>query len=372
MQVRAAVLWDRRQPWSVEDVELDDPRDNEVRVRLVAAGLCHSDDHLVTGDLPMALPMIGGHEGAGVVEAVGAGVTTVATGDTVVFSFLPLCGRCPSCSAGHSNLCDAGALLAEGLQISDMTSRHHARGTDLRVNCGLGTFATHTVVHERSCVRIDDDLPLELMCLLGCGVPDGVGGRRVPGRRSSRARPWLSSASAGSAPRPSRVPAWPGPARSWRSIRSRRSSPGPRSSGRPTAASSLAEAVDLVGEITRGRMADKVVMTIGVGDGQLIGPALAITAKRGRVVVANVHPVTEATAAINLFDLAMMEKELVGCVYGSANPRLDIPMLIDLYRGGQLDLERMVTRTYALDEINDGYRDMHAGKNIRGVLALDR
>ena len=371
MQVRAAVLWDRRQPWSVEDVELDDPRDNEVRVRLVAAGLCHSDDHLVTGDLPMALPMIGGHEGAGVVEAVGAGVTTVATGDTVVFSFLPLCGRCPSCSAGHSNLCDAGALLAEGLQISDMTSRHHARGTDLRVNCGLGTFATHTVVHERSCVRIDDDLPLELMCLLGCGVPTGwgaavyraevqpgetvavvgiggLGAAAVQGARLAGARQIVAID--------------PVPSKHARA----------KEFGATHSCSSLADAVDLVGEITRGRMADKVVMTIGVGDGQLIGPALAITAKRGRVVVANVHPVTEATAAINLFDLAMMEKELVGCVYGSANPRLDIPMLIDLYRGGQLDLERMVTRTYALDEINDGYRDMHAGKNIRGVLALDR
>jgi NDMA-dependent alcohol dehydrogenase len=370
MQARAAILWDRRQPWSVEDIELDEPHDHEVRVRLAAAGLCHSDDHLVTGDLPMALPMIGGHEGAGIVEATGDRVTTLAVGDTVVFSFLPLCGRCPSCAAGRSNLCDVGAQLAEGLQVSDMTSRHHARDVDLRVNCGLGTFATHTVAHENSCVRIDDDLPLELMCLLGCGVPTGwgaavyraevkagetvvvvgiggLGSAAVQGARLAGARAIVAIDPVES--KHARAKAF----------------------GATHAASSLAAAFDLVSEITHGRMADKVIMTIGVGDGALLQPALAVTAKRGRVVIANVHPVTETAAAIPLFEFAMMEKELVGCVYGSANPRLDIPRLIGLYRDGLLDLEGMVTRTYSLDDINEGYRDMHEGRNIRGVVTFD-
>src|SRR5690606_10641696 len=131
------------------------PRAGEVLVRLAASGLCHSDEHLVTGDLPQELPMIGGHEGAGVVEEVGAGVTALAPGDHVVFSFVPSCGRCPSCSTGHQNLCDLGALLGFGKQINGGSRHRAANGAELNVMCMLGTFAHHTVVHEASCIRID-------------------------------------------------------------------------------------------------------------------------------------------------------------------------------------------------------------------------
>ena len=125
MQTKAAILWEVDTPWSVEDIELDDPKEGEVRVKLAASGMCHSDEHLVTGDLPFELPIIGGHEGAGVVTKVGPGVSWLEEGDHVVFGFIPSCGRCPSCSTGHQNLCDLGAIMAAGLQASDMTSRHH-------------------------------------------------------------------------------------------------------------------------------------------------------------------------------------------------------------------------------------------------------
>jgi S-(hydroxymethyl)glutathione dehydrogenase/alcohol dehydrogenase len=137
--------------------------------------MCHSDEHLVTGDLPFELPIIGGHEGAGVVTQVGAGVSWLQPGDHVVFGFIPSCGRCVSCSTGHQNLCDLGAYLGTGKQIADQTSRHHANGKDLGIMCLLGTFAEHTVVHESSCIKIDKDVPLDRACLLGCGVVTGWG-----------------------------------------------------------------------------------------------------------------------------------------------------------------------------------------------------
>ena len=144
-------------------------------VKLAASGMCHSDEHLVTGDLPFELPIIGGHEGAGVVEEVGPGVSWLQPGDHVVFGFIPSCGRCPSCSTGHQNLCDLGMYLGGGLQIGDQTSRHHAQGKDLRLMCLLGTFSHHTVVNEASCIKIEPDVPLDKACLLGCGVVTGWG-----------------------------------------------------------------------------------------------------------------------------------------------------------------------------------------------------
>lgn len=127
MKSKAAILWETHTPWSVEEIELDPPGPGEVLVKLAASGLCHSDEHLVTGDLPFPPPIIGGHEGAGVVQEVGVGVSWLEPGDHVVFGFIPACGRCVSCSTGHSNLCDLGAKLGGPGQIADGTFRHHAQ-----------------------------------------------------------------------------------------------------------------------------------------------------------------------------------------------------------------------------------------------------
>ena len=127
MKTEAAILWGVNQPWSVEEIELDDPHDGEIKVRLAASGLCHSDDHCVKGDLMVGMPIIGGHEGAGVVEAVGPGVSRLKEGDHVVLAFIPSCGYCRWCSSGHQNLCDLGATLMEGTPL-DGTFRAHAVG----------------------------------------------------------------------------------------------------------------------------------------------------------------------------------------------------------------------------------------------------
>ena len=174
MKVQAAVLWGLNEKWSVEDVELDGPSEGEILVKLASSGLCHSDEHLVTGDIPIPFPVVGGHEGAGVVEEIGPNVSHVAVGDHVVLSFLPACGRCKWCASGHTNLCDLGANIILGPQL-DGTYRFHARGEDVGQMCLLGTFCPYTVVPAASVVKIDDDIPLRVASLVGCGVTTGFG-----------------------------------------------------------------------------------------------------------------------------------------------------------------------------------------------------
>ena len=174
MKTRAAVLWGLEQKWEVEEVDLDPPGPGEVLVRLAATGLCHSDEHLVTGDLPIPLPVVGGHEGAGTVVECGEGVEELSEGDSVILTFLPSCGRCSYCARGMGNLCELGAALMMGPQI-DGTYRFHARGEDVGQMCLLGTFSEYTVVPQASVVKIDGGIPLDRAALIGCGVTTGYG-----------------------------------------------------------------------------------------------------------------------------------------------------------------------------------------------------
>jgi NDMA-dependent alcohol dehydrogenase len=369
MKTRAAILWETGKDWSVEEIDLDPPKKGEVLVKLVASGMCHSDEHVVTGDLPFELPIIGGHEGAGIVEEVGSGVDWLTPGDHVIFQFIPSCGRCPSCATGHANLCDLGELLALGKQIADNTSRHHSGGADIGLTCLVGTFAEHTVVNEASCLKVDPSVPLDKACLLGCGVVTGwgsavysaqvqpgedvvvvgiggIGINAVQGAKLAGARQIFAID--------------PFEFKREKALEF----------GATHTASSLEEAVTVVGDATQGRMANKVILTLGVGDGEAIGAALAITAKRGRVVVTNIHPAAETHVSMSALDLTLMEKQVVGALFGSANPRADIPRLLDLYDRGQLKLDELVTRTYDLTEVNQGYDDMRNGRNLRGVIVL--
>ncbi len=174
MKTRAAVLRELGKDWEIIELDLDPPREGEVLIRFVAAGLCHSDDHLRTGDIPVRYPIVGGHEGAGIIEETGGGVCRLKPGDHVVCSFLPACGHCRFCAPGRGNLCDLGALLYDDC-LADGTFRFHADGEDFGQMCLLGTFSQRAVVSEHSCVKIDDDLPLETAALVGCGVPTGWG-----------------------------------------------------------------------------------------------------------------------------------------------------------------------------------------------------
>ncbi|MGI9645044.1 MAG: NDMA-dependent alcohol dehydrogenase [Ilumatobacteraceae bacterium] len=374
MRTRAAVLREENTPWSVEEIELDPPKDGEVLVKLAASGMCHSDEHVVTGDLAGVTPpppMVGGHEGAGVVMEVGPGVNWLEPGDHVVFGFVPACGRCQWCVDGHSNLCDNGANFPTGLQIGDGTARHHTLdGNDLGLMCLLGTFAEHTVVHESSCVKIEKDWPLDKACLLGCGVVTGWGSAvyaaevqageyvAVVGVGGIGANAVQGAAMAGA-----RVVAAIDPVEFKREKA--------MEFGATHTYSSVAEAMEKMDESTWGRGFDKVIMTMGVGDGDALGEAFHLGSKRAKIVVTNIHPTTEPSMAVPGALLTLFEKQVIGSLFGSGNIRKDIPRLMELYTQGQLNLDDLITRTYTLDQINEGYEAMRNGENIRGVILYD-
>ncbi len=369
MRAEAAICWEQNADWSVESIDLDPPREGEVLVKMVASGMCHSDEHMVTGDLGGLYPIVGGHEGAGIVEECGPGVTDLQPGDRVVFGFNPACGHCASCARGRSNLCDNGAALLIGLQL-DGTSRHHARGRDLFVMVCLGTFANYAVANQMSCVKVPDDAPLELACLLGCGVTTGWGSAVYaagvqPGDNvavigiGGIGAAALQGARLAGAERIFAID----PVERKRELAPK--------FGATHTFESVEQAFAPIQAETWGGMCDKVICAIGVGQGRLMAPIMALTAKRGRVVVTNMHPMAETDVSLSLCDLTLMEKQIVGSIFGSANIRYDIPHLLQLYRLGQLDLEGMVTNRYKLGDINQGYQDMRDGKNIRGVLIYD-
>jgi S-(hydroxymethyl)glutathione dehydrogenase/alcohol dehydrogenase len=355
----------------VEEIELDPPKAGEVLVKIVASGMCHSDEHLVTGDLAGATPeppLIGGHEGAGIVMEVGAGEFSLVAGDHVVFGFIPACGRCPSCADGHSNLCDMGSLTATGMQISDGTARHHAAdGSDLALGIGsLGTFAHHTVVHEASCIKIEKEIPLDKACLLGCGVVTGWGSAVYAAQVQPGDTVAVvgcggigSNAIQGAKLAGARVVAAIDPVEFKREKA--------MEFGATHTHASIDDALAALPDTTWNRGFDKVIMTCGVGNGDVLGQAFWLGGKRSKIVVTNIHSTTEASIAIPAVFLTVFEKQLIGSLFGSANPRKDIPKLLELYTQGLLDLDGLVTKTYPIEGINEGYADMNSGKNIRGV-----
>lgn len=382
MKTRAAILWEPHTEWSVEDIELDPPKKGEVLVKLAASGLCHSDEHMVTGDMAIdaemaeafgfkQYPVIGGHEGAGVVEAVGPDTEGIEVGDHVVFSFIPSCGRCPSCSTGKQHLCDLGMYLLTGMQLSDFSYRHHAKdGRDLGIMVGLGTFSPYTVVSLNSVVKIDKHIPLDKAALVGCGVTTGWGSATY----AADVQPGESavvfglggigmSAVQGAAMAGARHVVAVDPV-AWKREKA-------LTLGATHTAASFEEAQPLIGELTQGQNADKAILAVGLAQGDMIAPMMSMVKKAGRGVVTAVANVMANDVQLNLFDFAMQRKELVGCIFGNANPRYDIPRLLNLYMDGKLKLDEMMTTTYSLDDINQGYRDMREGKNIRGVIVYD-
>ncbi len=369
MKTRAAVLWDRNKDWSVEEIELDPPKQGEVLVALGGSGLCHSDEHVVTGDLPTGLPLVGGHEGAGVIEEVGPGVTGLAPGDRVIFSFVPSCGNCRACASGMGSICELGMYMREGRQISDHTARHHARGQDLGLMCLLGTFAERTVVHQASCVKVEDDLPADVACLLGCGVITGWGSVAYAGEaRVGDVVVVVGIGGIGINAVQAAVALGAEYVVAVDPVAFKRNKA--LEFGASHAVASSQEAAELVTELTRGRMAQVCVNTMGVGEGAQIGASLGLVGKRGRVVVTNLHPAAEAQVTMSALDLTTYEKQVRGSLFGSSNPRADIPRMLELYRSGKLKLEELVTRTYSLDEVNVGYDDMRNGRNLRGVITF--
>ncbi|MGW0634985.1 NDMA-dependent alcohol dehydrogenase [Nocardia salmonicida] len=368
MKTKGALLWEFGLPWSIEEIEIGDPRRHEVKVRMEAAGLCHSDHHLMTGGIPMAgFPVLGGHEGAGVVVELGPDVDDLAVGDHVVLSFIPSCGKCPSCQAGLRNLCDLGALLLTGTSVTDGSHRVTARGQDVFPMTLLGTFAPYAVVHQSSVVKIDPSVPFEVASLVGCGVTTGYGSAT----RAADIRPGEDVAIIGIGGLG--VAALQGAVHCGaRYIFAVDPVPWKRQQalkfGATHSYATVEEATAACAEITAGGMAKKVIVTVGEAHGRDIDTWLGITAKAGTCVVTAMGNLIENEATLNLAMLTLLQKNLQGTIFGGGNPHYDIPMLLRMYSAGKLNLDDMVTRRYRLDQINDGYHDMLEGRNIRGVI----
>jgi S-(hydroxymethyl)glutathione dehydrogenase/alcohol dehydrogenase len=368
VKTKGAILWGVGEEWSIEEIELGDPRAGEVQVQLAASGLCHSDEHLVTGGTPVAFyPVIGGHEGSGVVTKVGPGVTGLQEGDHVVTAFIPACGQCPPCSKGMQNLCDLGASLLAGTSISDGTYRVQARGQDVIPMCLLGTFSPYITVHQASVVKIEPDIPLEIAALVGCGVTTGWGSATKvadvrPGENvvvMGAGGVGMNAVQGAAAAGAKRVMVIDPVARKreWA-----------MELGATHTFESAEEATEKVNELTWGRMADKTIITVGDIQGEDIQAALTLTGKGGRAVVTGMGNAANTDVTLSLFELTLLQKDLQGAIFGGLAPRAAIPELLSLYQEGQLKLDELATTKYKLEDINQGYQDMRDGKNIRGMV----
>jgi S-(hydroxymethyl)glutathione dehydrogenase/alcohol dehydrogenase len=359
--------------YEVVDMELDAPRQGELLVKLAASGLCHSDDHIATGDLIMdTYPMCGGHEGAGVVQEVGPHTLGFAEGDHVIFSFVPGCGRCRWCATGMQNLCDYGSRALAGSRVDapDSYRLHTLDGDPIGQMSGISTFAELTTVHVNSAVKIANDLPLQSVCLLGCCVGTGWGsavnaahvqpGETVivmgVGGVGINAVQGASHAGAGHI-----IAVDPVAFKRETALRL----------GATHAVADIAEAKDLAKSMTNGQGADSAIVTVGVMKGEYIAQAFSAIRKAGTVVATAVGPSGTIGIPVSLSELTLYQKRIQGALFGASSPSFDIPRQVQMYRDGQLKLDELVTTTYCLDDIAQGYEDMHAGKNIRGVVVFD-
>lgn len=368
MKTKGALIWEFNQPWSVEEIEIGDPRKDEVKIQMEAAGMCRSDHHLVTGDIPMAgFPVLGGHEGAGIVTEVGPGVDDFAPGDHVVLAFIPSCGKCPSCQAGMRNLCDLGAGLLAGESVTDGSFRIQARGQNVYPMTLLGTFSPYMVVHRSSVVKIDPSVPFEVACLVGCGVTTGYGSAV----RTADVRPGddvaiVGLGGVGMAALQGAVSAGARYVFAVEPVEWKRDQA--LKFGATHVYPDINAALMGIAEVTYGLMAQKVIITVGKLDGADVDSYLTITAKGGTCVLTAIGSLVDTQVKLNLAMLTLLQKNIQGTIFGGGNPHYDIPKLLSMYKAGKLNLDDMVTTAYKLEQINDGYQDMLNGKNIRGVI----
>jgi NDMA-dependent alcohol dehydrogenase len=370
MKSRAAVLREVGADWSVEEIEITDPQEGEILVKTLAAGMCHSDEHAHDGTMPVPLPLIGGHEGAGEVIALGPGVTGFEVGDHISCSFIPSCGKCRWCASGQQNLCDLGMhLMAPGM-IGGGFRHYDADGNPLTPLLKLGTFAEHMVLSVDSAIKIQKDVPAGPAALVSCGVTTGFGS--AVNRAGVRAGDTVVIVGCGGLGTAAIQGAKIAGAKNVVAVDpSEFKRESAQQFGATHSAPSMAEAMEMVGAMTEGVMADSVILTPSVLTGDLIAPAQFLTRKGGTIVATAVAPAMQMDVQLNLFELAMMNKELKGCLFGSTSPRSEIPHLLSMYQAGQLKLDEMITSTYTLDQVNEGYADMMDNKNIRGVIVFD-
>jgi S-(hydroxymethyl)glutathione dehydrogenase/alcohol dehydrogenase len=364
--VAGAVINEIGGKWSIEQLTLAEPGPTEIRLKVMASGFCHSDDHLVTGDIPNDLPMVGGHEGAGIVEAVGSKVIGLEVGDHVATAYLPACGKCTWCAQGMQYICDSGAGMENGFATDGSVRFRTVGGDPIGAMQRLGTFSNYLVTDQAQAVKIGDDIPFDVACLVSCGVATGWGAAvnvaairprdtaLIVGVGGVGINAVQGAAHAGAA---YVVAVDPVPFKREQAL----------AFGATHVFASIAEAMPFVHSVTNGQGADGAVITVGVVNGDLIAEAFGAIRKQGTLACVSIGD-NAPGIAISPLELVVYAKTIRGVLFGNCNPTRDIPALLDYYRAGRLKLDEIITRRYSLAEVNEAYEDMHAGRNLRGVL----
>jgi len=362
--VRAAVMRAVGAPLEVTDLRLDPPHVGEVEVKLHAAGLCHSDLSMLEGGIATPVPVVLGHEGAGVVEAVGEGVSSVAVGDHVVLNWVPMCGRCFFCLHGQPQLCTSGAYTP-GL-MDDGTTRLHDGAGDTPVHHGLhaAAFAERTVVREHSVVKVDKDIPFAVAAVVGCAVTTGVGAAlRTAQVRAGERVAVIGCGGVGLSVIQGCRLAGASKIVAIDRVVSR------LEAAQRFGATDVIEADDKVASGVRA-MTDRLGVDVAfevAGIPALQRQAWDMTRRGGRTILVGV-PRQEGETTFPSLLLSVSEKTLKGCYYGSAYPPRDFPEMLTLYRAGRLDLDSLITQRLPLDAINEGFAAMRSGTQLRTVI----
>ena len=363
MKTNAAVLYEANTPLVIEELELDEPKEGEVLVRMGAAGICRSDWHLMAGESKIAVPAVLGHEGAGVVERVGDGVVSVKRGDHVILSFVSRCGTCYYCTTGRPHLCDAH--MSTSATMMDGTYRLHKGNLDITPMGKLACFSQYSVVPEAACVPCIKELPLDKAALIGCCVTTGVGAAIT----AARVEPGSAVAVVGCGGVGLNVIQGARLANASKIIAvdiNEGTLEFAMQFGATHAVNpSHQNAVARVREIT-GNLGPDYTFEV-FGSGETVEMAYDMVRKGGTVTVVGIPPDGDMPS-INAVALVRQEKTLKGSYYGSARMHTDMPKMVDLYMSGRLDLDALVTRTYHLDEVNKAYEDLIKGEVGRGVI----
>lgn len=374
MKIRAAVLREmgaqyplrESAPLTITEVDLAPPRSGEVLVRIVAAGLCHSDLSVINGDRPRPMPMALGHEAAGVVVGLGPDVTDLELGDHVVMVFMPSCGHCRPCSEGRPALCEAGAAANGKGELLHGGSRLSCGGASIHHHLGCSAFADHAVVSRRSLVKIDKDLPLDEAALFGCAVLTGVGAVV----NTAEVKPGQSVAvvglgGVGLAAVLGAVAAGAFPIVAVDLAEDKLDLA--RSLGATQTVNAAApDAAEQIRALTGGGVDFSFEMA---GSPAALDLAVRAT-RRGGTTVTSSLPRPDRTLALNIAGLVAEERSIKGSYIGSCVPVRDIPRYIALYRAGKLPVDRLMSATIALDDINHAFDLLHEAKVVRQVIVF--
>lgn len=363
--VRAAVLDRPGGPVTVTEVELAPPNAGEVEVRISAAGVCHSDLHVVKGEWELPLPVVLGHEGAGVVTAVGAGVTDLEVGDHVVLSWVPACGACRQCQLGRPWQCEkvASVVATQGV-LFDGTSRWSRAGSPLHHYLGVSSFAERVVVPVTGAIRVRRDAPLDVIALIGCAVATGVGAVRNTAAVEEGATVavigcggvGLACVQGARLAGASRIVAV--------DIDAGKLETAHRLGATDSIDSSAVDPVAAINDLVPGGV-DYAFDAIGKI--ATTEQSIAMLGLGGAAVIVGLPP-TGSTARFDPLSLAEANQRILGSNYGSVDPQRDIPGLVDLYMEGQLDLDSMVSSRRPLEAAPAALDDLAAGRSLRTLL----